>query len=100
MVLVATQDVKTAVLASSKISQRTQHAMGVPSDTATSCSAPPVATLSHPDLTVGTEKYASANLDFFVRERMRIKQRARLDDTHLCQDPLIALTARLVSTRR
>ena len=66
MALVATQRVKTAMLDSSKISQETQHATGVPSDTATSCSAPPVATLSHPDPTVGMEKYASATLDSFV----------------------------------
>ena len=49
MALVATQRVKTAMLDSSKISQETQHATGVPSDTAISCSVPPVATLSHLD---------------------------------------------------
>ena len=66
MVLVATQRVKTVMLDSSKILQGTRGAGSVPLDTATSCSAPPVATLSHPDPTVGMEKYASATLDSFV----------------------------------
>ena len=66
MVLVATQRVKTAMLDSSKISQGTRGVGTAPLDTATNFAAPPVATLSHPDPTVGMEKYASATLDSFV----------------------------------
>ena len=98
MVLVATQDVKTAVLASSKISQKTQHATGVPSDTATSCLAPPVATPSHLDPTVGPEKFVSVTQVTFARVLVRTRLCVVLDSmlTELVRS--LALIALPVST--
>ena len=101
MVLVAARSVKTATLASSKILQGTRRVVSVPLGTVTSFSAaPPVATLSHLDPTVGTEKYASVTMDSFALVVIRIRQRVRLDDIRLHQDPLTVLTARLANTQR